>query len=162
MNVLDKLSIRIKDRWTISVVEDKYDGAIPAESSSPVTINQDIFDLLWTLLDYPVISRCLSKPQTVSTDNSVASQVSPCTPVLAETSTTAGHNLGVLQAAQVEESNYLSANGGPARTIQLGTQDLLLEQIPDWDAYQGFNNDWSFFGRPWTAYTTNDGWYAQT
>ena len=160
-NVLQKLSIRIKHRRTISFVQGKYDGSIPAESARPLNIEREDVDLLWALLDYPAISSSSDVTQLLSAAASVTPPIDSCTTVASETGSAPWQDQVSLQVGQ-SEPDFAHFNGDAARLSQAGTQNMPADHLAGWDPSQDFNNDWSFFGRPWAAYTSSDGWYAPT
>lgn len=160
VNVLDKLSVRINYRQTISLAGSKYDGAIPSVDSRPITVDQEDMTLFWTLLDYTAItcSPEIKKHPVFEREELKDSPNGSTTPQPGGRSDSAWpHEApGEFDTGNLWSSDTDSGSHSPTG----GAQSNSLDPMLSWDLYQGFDSDWSLLGLPWEAYVSADGWYA--
>ncbi|KAK2594973.1 hypothetical protein QQS21_007331 [Conoideocrella luteorostrata] len=147
ISILEKLSVRIKHRQTISLVESEYDGAIPGEDTTPAAVQQEDIDLFWTLLDYTSISSYVcNKTDSQTAVGSLQPQrlESAALPSLAEQGTIESDGSATLASEQSHLSHH----------------DPLNQQGLNWNLDPWLDGNWSFLGRSWEAYMSMDDLFA--
>ncbi len=161
MNVLEEVSIRLHRRQTISHVQGEYDGAIPPNEIQDVAVEQEDIDLMWKLFDYAALSR-----DQRTTGTSGGSMVTP-TPAEVQDHRSQLSGPAAVGYNVVPDNNFVSEphewpvvdTQPQAPPDRMGLNDLFPGAMEDFDVPQEFTEDWSFFGRPWSAYFSEDSGY---
>lgn len=141
LNLVEEFQLRLKQRQTVNYVQGRYDGAVPLENVQEVDMEQDGIDLMWKLFNYGALSESHDAYYPSGTrETSTTHQERP--------TSTWNH---------VASPDISASNGVPIMSNQMvegdgAVDDVFAGQLDDFDFAQPFTDDWSLFGRPWSAY----------
>ncbi|KAJ9626843.1 hypothetical protein H2204_009859 [Knufia peltigerae] len=140
-NLLDQLTARLRQRQTMDYVDGEYDGAVPPLGVRDVALEQEDIDLMWKIFDYASVSAIPTALRAGEGRESLGSTSSP-TPLA--------------QDAELGDMQHWSAGSLDNSDMLRGTEDVYLGASGDLDFGQPYSDEWSLFGKPWSAYFPPD------
>lgn len=148
LSVLEEISVRLHRRRTLSQVHGEYNGAIPSEETSGVTVEPEDLNLMAKLFDYAALSIVQEKiPPVIN-------------------STPQNRPEGSDTASNAVPHSIISASDDSAAigTQQSRPDPLAMPEELDWPSetshiFPDFTNDLSFFGRPWSTHFSEGSTY---
>ncbi|EXJ93408.1 hypothetical protein A1O1_01800 [Capronia coronata CBS 617.96] len=148
--ILDQLNMRLSQREIISHVQDKYDGALPADGIHDVAVQPEDIALMWKIFDYGSIS---GEQNSNWREPSAQDQ--------AHSSARTGQVAVNPAAAGLVDGPSLA---WPDQPIRPGPGPTQMSPSPyeEVDFGQLCVDDWSLFGKPWSAYFSQDNPYPSS
>ncbi|KAK5045937.1 hypothetical protein LTR84_008723 [Exophiala bonariae] len=143
LSVLEDISVRLHSRRTISHVSGEYDGAIPSKEISDVNVEQEDIDLMAKLFDYASLS---AEPERVSPATNLVPRHCLVASELAS-------NIAPQSLRSTSDDSPIMETGQILPDPLVAHEELGWPN-EDFEVFPDVTNEWSFFGRPWSTYSS--------